>query len=202
MWTAPKECPEHGRLSFILYLFATALWHFGNIRDLPHPPQRRRVFDHHPGGRLGLTSPPSVSWSTLSTSCLPSLRRAEGQPRTSSLSSPQPLPSYPYVPVRMSGEGLTRRRGAASSPAIGTSSTGSFDAPPLPSSSAPKAPRNAPTSSAGGGGGSGAIEGRGKVAYDPRDFEDGGEAQQMPRLTIMEEVLLLGLKDKAVSTGR
>lgn len=43
------------------------------------------------------------------------------------------------------------------------------------------------------------MEGRGKVAYDPRDFEDTGEANQMPRLTIMEEVLLLGLKDKAVS---
>lgn len=56
-----------------------------------------------------------------------------------------------------------------------------------------------PTSTAGGDGGQGAIEGRGKVAYDPRDFQDGGEAQSMPRLTIMEEVLLLGLKDKAVS---
>jgi Golgi phosphoprotein 3 len=45
----------------------------------------------------------------------------------------------------------------------------------------------------------GAIEGRGKIAYDPRDFEDGGsEASKMPRLTIMEEVLLLGLKDKQV----
>lgn len=43
------------------------------------------------------------------------------------------------------------------------------------------------------------MEGRGKVAYDPRDFENGGEAETMPRLTIMEEILLLGLKDKAVS---
>ena len=74
------------------------------------------------------------------------------------------------------------------------------DSGEVPSTSAPKPPRSAaPTSSAGGGGGSGAIEGRGKVAYDPRDFENGGETQQMPRLTIMEEVLLLGLKDKAVS---
>ena len=37
------------------------------------------------------------------------------------------------------------------------------------------------------------------MAYDPRDFEDKGEADQQPKLTIMEEILLLGLKDKAVS---
>ena len=100
----------------------------------------------------------------------------------------------------MSTEGLTRRRGAGGSPSVGTSNSGILDSGETPSISAPKPPRSAaPTSSAGGGGGSGAIEGRGKVAYDPRDFENGGESQQMPRLTIMEEVLLLGLKDKAVS---
>jgi len=48
-----------------------------------------------------------------------------------------------------------------------------------------------------------AFEGGGKVAYDPRDLDlDGGEEARvggkMPRLTIMEEVLLLGLKDKQV----
>ncbi|KAF8228294.1 GPP34-domain-containing protein [Tricholoma matsutake] len=46
-----------------------------------------------------------------------------------------------------------------------------------------------------------AFEGGGKVAYDPRDLDlDGGEEARvggkMPRLTIMEEVLLLGIKDK------
>lgn len=46
------------------------------------------------------------------------------------------------------------------------------------------------------------MEGRAKVAYDPRDFENGGEGEDSPRLTIMEEILLLGLKDKAVSTCR
>lgn len=48
-----------------------------------------------------------------------------------------------------------------------------------------------------------AFEGGGKVAYDPRDLDlDGGEEARvggkMPRLTIMEEVLLLGIKDKQV----
>jgi Golgi phosphoprotein 3 len=61
-----------------------------------------------------------------------------------------------------------------------------------------------PTSAAAGGsGGSGAVEGRGKIAFDPRDYENGSmgsEYERMPRLTIMEEVLLLGLKDKQVSS--
>lgn len=44
------------------------------------------------------------------------------------------------------------------------------------------------------------MEGRGKIAYDPRDFENGNtDGMQEPKLTIMEEILLLGLKDKAVS---
>ena len=40
------------------------------------------------------------------------------------------------------------------------------------------------------------------MAYDPRDFQDDNESNKMPRLTLMEEVLLLGLKDKAVSPTR
>lgn len=44
-----------------------------------------------------------------------------------------------------------------------------------------------------------ALEGGNKVAYDPRDLveqeQDGGK---MPLLTLLDEVLLLGLKDKQV----
>ena len=47
-----------------------------------------------------------------------------------------------------------------------------------------------------------AFEGGNKVAFDPRDLdqdkEDSRYGGKMPRLTIMEEVLLLGLKDKHV----
>jgi Golgi phosphoprotein 3 len=48
-----------------------------------------------------------------------------------------------------------------------------------------------------------AFEGGSKIAYDPRDLaqEATDEARlggKMPRLTLMEEVLLLGLKDKQV----
>lgn len=48
-----------------------------------------------------------------------------------------------------------------------------------------------------------AFEGGSKIAYDPRDLENADEDQRQggraPKLTIMEEVLLLGLKDKQVS---
>lgn len=35
-----------------------------------------------------------------------------------------------------------------------------------------------------------------KIAYDPRDLETSDEERSHPKLTLMEEVLLLGLKDK------
>lgn len=34
------------------------------------------------------------------------------------------------------------------------------------------------------------------VAYDPRDMSESAERSKQPKLTLMEEVLLLGLKDK------
>lgn len=37
-----------------------------------------------------------------------------------------------------------------------------------------------------------------KVAYDPRDISESEERVKQPKLTLMEEVLLLGLKDKQV----
>ena len=49
--------------------------------------------------------------------------------------------------------------------------------------------------------GGSAFRGGGGIAYDPRDLdmtEEDGKGGKMPRLTIMEEVLLLGLKDKQV----
>lgn len=38
-----------------------------------------------------------------------------------------------------------------------------------------------------------------KVAYDPKDLEQGEERAKQPKLTLMEEVLLLGLKDREAS---
>jgi len=53
----------------------------------------------------------------------------------------------------------------------------------------------------GGGHAGSAFEGGSKIAYDPRDLdleasEEARAGGKMPRLTIMEEVLLLGIKDK------
>lgn len=93
----------------------------------------------------------------------------------------------------MSSGGLTRRRGGTTantsddtdptSPSLGSSTNGSL-------SDAPGARAHAGS----------ALEGGAKIAYDPRDLEDDGsrEGGRPPRLTIMEEVLLLGLKDKQV----
>lgn len=38
-----------------------------------------------------------------------------------------------------------------------------------------------------------------KIAFDPRDISESAERSKQPKLTLMEEVLLLGLKDKQVS---
>ena len=40
-----------------------------------------------------------------------------------------------------------------------------------------------------------------KIAFDPRDISETQERSKQPKLTLMEEVLLLGLKDKQVSFG-
>lgn len=37
-----------------------------------------------------------------------------------------------------------------------------------------------------------------KIAFDPRDLSESAERSKQPKLTLMEEVLLLGLKDKQV----
>ena len=39
-----------------------------------------------------------------------------------------------------------------------------------------------------------------KIAFDPRDISESAERSKQPKLTMMEEVLLLGLKDKQVCT--
>lgn len=38
-----------------------------------------------------------------------------------------------------------------------------------------------------------------KVAFDPRDLSETEERSKQPKLTLMEDILLLGLKDRQVS---
>lgn len=37
-----------------------------------------------------------------------------------------------------------------------------------------------------------------KIAFDPRDISESAERSKQPKLTLMEEIILLGLKDKQV----
>ena len=84
------------------------------------------------------------------------------------------------------GGGLTRRRGAGGG-AEDTNDT-SRNGTPTPKNGPSQAPE---TSYTGGQNGH-------KIAFDPRDLQDSEERNKQPKLTLMEEILLMGLKDKQV----
>jgi Golgi phosphoprotein 3 len=91
--------------------------------------------------------------------------------------------------------GLTRRRGAG---ATGNGDNEDGD-PSRVSSPAPKAGSSrdtAPETSYENG------ENGHKIAFDPRDMSESAERNKQPKLTLMEEILLLGLKDKQVKRMR
>lgn len=97
----------------------------------------------------------------------------------------------------MSSAGLSRRRVPGSSSNSAIDDDGDV---PSRTASSRSGPSNGTTAPAHAGS---AFEGGGKIAYDPRDIDlDANEEAKiggkMPRLTIMEEVLLLGIKDKQV----
>lgn len=88
-----------------------------------------------------------------------------------------------------SGSGLTRRRGAAAS------STDETDGTRVSS----PAPNNKPSNSNSHGGPETGYENGTAdhiIAYDPRDMSESAARSKQPKLTIMEEILLMGLKDK------
>ena len=93
--------------------------------------------------------------------------------------------------------GLTRRRGGAAAVAhidtdIDNGSSSRVTSPgPKPSSTPSYDTHNPETSYASGENGH-------KIAYDPRDLSETAERSRQPKLTLMEEILLLGLKDKQV----
>jgi len=88
--------------------------------------------------------------------------------------------------------GLTRRRGGGGGG--GTSSTVEDEtetsrvSSPAPKSADTRTPE---TSYTGGENGH-------KIAFDPKDIGESEERSKQPKLTLMEEVLLMGLKDKQV----
>ena len=86
--------------------------------------------------------------------------------------------------------GLTRRRGAGGGAGPSTEDGGSSE---QASSPAPKAGPSDKTPET-----SYTSENGHKIAFDPRDLSESAERNKQPKLTLMEEVLLMGLKDKQV----
>lgn len=84
--------------------------------------------------------------------------------------------------------GLTRRRGGAAPGGAANEAEGSTNTAPKKDTSN-SAPETSYENSENGH----------KIAFDPRDMSESAERSKQPKLTLMEEVLLLGLKDKQVS---
>ena len=88
--------------------------------------------------------------------------------------------------------GLTRRRGAGGGAGPSTSAGDDEDISRVTSPAPKKEENRAPETSFTGG------ENGHKIAFDPRDISESEERSKQPKLTLMEEVLLMGLKDKQV----
>lgn len=84
--------------------------------------------------------------------------------------------------------GLTRRRGGGG---VGESNGDDNESSRVSSPKGVPDQRAPDTSYTGGENGH-------KIAFDPRDISESEERNKQPKLTLMEEVLLLGLKDKQV----
>lgn len=106
---------------------------------------------------------------------------------------PLPTTAQPsYTRTQMSSSGLSRRRGAAA-----PANDDDNDTPRSPALT-PTTP-NTNTHTAAGS----AFARGHTIAFDPRDLDganedEGKQGGKMPRLTIMEEVVLLGIKDRDV----
>lgn len=88
-----------------------------------------------------------------------------------------------------SASGLTRRRGVGGSSSNLEGEDGSRVGSPVPKrSDDSRVPETSYENSENGH----------KIAFDPRDISESAERNKQPKLTLMEEVLLMGLKDKQV----
>lgn len=88
-----------------------------------------------------------------------------------------------------SAGGLTRRRGGGGGAT--TEASDDNDASRVNSPALKNYDKTPETSYTGGENGH-------KIAFDPRDISESEERNKQPKLTLMEDVLLLGLKDKQV----
>lgn len=90
------------------------------------------------------------------------------------------------------GSGLTRRRGAGAantSDNAANENESSRVSSPVPTKNNPYGGGGPETSYESGENGH-------RIAFDPRDISESAERSKQPKLTLMEEVLLMGLKDK------
>lgn len=92
----------------------------------------------------------------------------------------------------MSSSGLTRRRGAGGAGGAAAATEGEGSNGVSRTNSTRDVRDNGPETSYESG------ENGHKIAFDPRDISESAERSKQPKLTMMEEVLLLGLKDKQV----
>ena len=88
-----------------------------------------------------------------------------------------------------SSSGLTRRRGGGGATGNGEDE-GSRVSSPAPKRNDDRTPETSYESSENGH----------KIAFDPRDISENAERSKQPKLTLMEEIILMGLKDKQVCT--
>ncbi|KAJ4992612.1 hypothetical protein SVAN01_01995 [Stagonosporopsis vannaccii] len=84
-----------------------------------------------------------------------------------------------------STSGVVRRRGAGAATGS-TEDEGSRVASPAPRNDRDRAPETSYENSENGH----------KIAFDPRDISENAERSKQPKLTLMEEIILMGLKDK------
>lgn len=84
--------------------------------------------------------------------------------------------------------GLTRRRGGGASTNNGDNEETSRVSSPAPKRIDDRTPETSYENSENGH----------KIAFDPRDISESAERSKQPKLTLMEEVILMGLKDKQV----
>lgn len=80
---------------------------------------------------------------------------------------------------------MTRRRGGGSAPAD-TEDGSRVNSPAPRRNEDSRGPETSYESGANGH----------KIAFDPRDISESAERNKQPKLTLMEEILLMGLKDK------
>ncbi|KAF1979961.1 Golgi phospho protein 3 [Bimuria novae-zelandiae CBS 107.79] len=81
--------------------------------------------------------------------------------------------------------GLTRRRGAGAGTNNGDDEANRVSSP-VPKRTDDRTPETSYENSENGH----------KIAFDPRDMSESAERNKQPKLTLMEEVILMGLKDK------